>query len=81
VFPGLHFSRHAMRRMAGRHISPAEVEEAWTNRDATYVRLGPKARRSLVILGTAASGRRLKIVVVASDERFVVTVADRDEEG
>jgi hypothetical protein len=34
-----------------------------------------------VILGTTARGRRLKVVVLARDERFVVTVADRDEEG
>jgi len=78
MFPGLQFSRHATRRMVGRHISPAEVEEAWTSRDATYAVLGPKAGRRLVILGTTASGRRLKVVVLARDERFVVTVADRE---
>ena len=81
MVPGLHFSRHATRRMESRNISPDEVAEAWTSRDATYAVLGPKAGRRLVILGTTASGRRLKVVVLARDERFVVTVADREEEG
>lgn len=72
MFADLQFSRHATRRMVGRHISPAEVEEAWTSRDATYAVLGPRAGRCLVILGTTARGRRLKVVVLARDERLMV---------
>jgi len=34
----------------------------------------------MVVLGRTAAGRRLKIVVEGADERFVWTVADRDEE-
>ncbi|MGH9039575.1 MAG: DUF4258 domain-containing protein [Acidimicrobiia bacterium] len=75
MVPGLHFSRHALRRMAGRHISPAEVEEAWASRNTTYARLVQRAKHRLVILGTTAGGRRLKVVVLARDERHVVTVA------
>jgi hypothetical protein len=41
------------------------------------------ARRSsdvVVIRSTLPSGRRLKVVVSADDERFVITLAGQDEE-
>jgi len=68
--------------MTGRRISEVEVEEAWAARHVT-VREPAGARRSgdvLVIRSTLRSGRRLKVVVSADDERFVITVADQDEE-
>ena len=68
--------------MVGRSISEAEVNEAWATRHVTvHERAG--ARRSgdvLVTRSTLRSGRRLKVVVSAGDERFVITLADQDEE-
>ena len=78
----LRYAHHARRRMAGRSISEAEVEEAWSARHVT-AREPARARRSgdvLVIRSALRSGRRLKVVVSADDERFVITVADQDEE-
>ena len=74
----LRFDRHALNRMAGRHITPAEVAEALGDRETTY----PSRRRPdrMVVPGCTAAGRRLKIVIEAADEQFVWTVADRDEE-
>jgi hypothetical protein len=74
----LRFDRHALNRMAGRRITAVEVAEALGNRETSY----PSRRRPerLVVLGHTAAGRRLKIVIEAADERFVWTVADRDEE-
>lgn len=74
----LRFDGHALARMAGRHITAAEVAEALGDRETTY----PSRRRPdrLVVLGQTAAGRRLKIVIEAADEQFVWTVADRDEE-
>ena len=68
--------------MVGRRISEAEVNEAWATRPVT-VHEPAGARRSgdvLVIRSTLRSGRRLKVVVSADDERFVITLADQDEE-
>lgn len=77
--PGaLRFDRHALTRMAGRHVTAAEVAQALGDRETTY----PSRRRPhrMVVLGRTAAGRWLKIVVEAADEQFVWTVADRDEE-
>jgi len=68
--------------MTGRRISEREVEEAWTDRHVMSQEPG-EARRSgdvLIIRSTLRSGRRLKVIVAADDERFVITVADQDEE-
>jgi hypothetical protein len=40
----------------------------------------PHTGEVLVIRSTLTGGRRLKVVVPAGDERFVITVADQDEE-
>ena len=74
----LRFDRHALARMAGRRIAATEVAEALADRETSY----PSRRRPdrLVILGRSSAGRRLKIVVEVADERYVWTVADRDEE-
>lgn len=75
----MRFDPHARRRMVERHISEAEVAEALAARETSY----PSRRRSqrLVVLGRTAGGRRLKVVVLVADEEFVITVADRDQEG
>lgn len=75
----MRFDPHARRRMAERRITQAEVAEALAARETSY----PSQRRPhrLVVLGRTAAGRRLKVVVLAVDEEFVITVADRDQEG
>lgn len=68
--------------MVARGITQDEVEEALANR-AVMVREAarpPHTGEVLVIRSTLASGRRLKVVVPAGDERFVIIVADQDEE-
>jgi hypothetical protein len=74
----LRYDGHALARMAERSITGAEVAQALGDRETTY----PSRRRPnrLVVLGRTAAGRRLKVVVEVGDERFVWTVADRDEE-
>jgi hypothetical protein len=69
--------------MATRRITEAEVEEAWTTRHVSMRELagGRRSGDVLVIRSTLAHGRRLKVVVSAEDERFVITVAAQDEEG
>ena len=78
----LRYSHHAGRRMVRRRISEAEVEEAWVTRHVTVRELArpPRSGDVLVIRTTLRSGRRLKVVVSADDERFVITLADQDEE-
>lgn len=78
----LRYGAHAERRMAARRISAGEVEEAWANRGVTVTEPArpPHTGEVVVIRSTVGSGRRLKIVVPADDERFVITVADQDEE-
>lgn len=73
-------SAHATRQCVRRGITLAEISEAVASPSATYrSRVAPMEK--LVILGATASGRRLKVVVLAHDNAFVVTVADRDQEG
>jgi len=69
----LRYARHALRRMGGRRITEAEVEEAWVTRHITTNEAAGDRRRGdvLVIRSTLRSGRRLKVVVAAEDERFV----------
>lgn len=74
----LSFDIHAVRRMALRQIAPAEVAEALAKRETTYRSRRQPTRN--VVLGSTAAGRRLKVVVETPDEKYVWTVADRDEE-
>jgi hypothetical protein len=78
----LRFATHARRRMISRGISVAEVEEAWSARHvvAREPARPPHDGEVVVIRSRTASGRRLKVVVRADDERFVITLADQDEE-
>ncbi len=73
----LRFSGHALRQMARRRISRTEVGEALVNPETTY----PSAERPerTVVLGSAASGRRLKVVVTGTRPTVVITAADRDQ--
>ena len=64
--------------MVGRSISIVEVGEALANPSTTY-RSSLDASR-VVVLGTTGAGRRLKVVVSADNQLFVITVADRDDE-
>lgn len=61
-----------------RRIHEAEVEEALSARDATYASQHGDDR--VVVLGETLFGRRLKVVVRAADEEYVVTVMDRDRQ-
>lgn len=76
------YSAHAERRMAARRIAAGEVEEAWAPSRRDGDRTGPAAPygRGRCHPVDGGSGLRLKIVVPADDERFVITVADEDEE-
>lgn len=73
----LRFSGHALRQMARRRISRTEVAEALANPETTY----PSAERPerMVVLGSAARGRRLKVVVTGTRPTVVITAADRDQ--
>jgi hypothetical protein len=76
----LKLTAHAKRRMASRRITEDEIEEALANRMTVYL-TGDIPDEKVVILGNTEHGRRLKIVVLQWDESYVITVADRDEEG
>lgn len=79
----LRYGYHARRRMAGRRITEAEVEEAWASRQVMTREPArpPHSGDVLVIRSALVSGRRLKVVVPAHDERFVITLGDQGEEG
>ena len=78
----LRYTRHARHQMARRLISVEEVQEARAPRDVTVreSERGQDLGDVLVIRATLQSGRRLKVVVRANDERFVITAADQDQE-
>ena len=78
----LRYSTHARRRMVARGITEDEVEEAWTVRGVTVMESArpPHTGDVTVIRSTLVGGRRLKVVVAAGETRFVITVADQDEE-
>ena len=67
--------------MAQRGISTTEVEEAVADPGRTTFPSADLPQERLVILGETKAGRRLKLVVLADDNEFVITVADRDSEG
>ena len=66
--------------MAGRGITEAEVDEACAVRHVTVHEQAGDRRAGdvIVIRSTLRSGRRLKVVVSADDEQFVITLADQD---
>ncbi|GAA3676786.1 hypothetical protein GCM10022237_40300 [Nocardioides ginsengisoli] len=72
------FTAHAERQMRRRGIARLEVLEALLCRETMYPSRDDPTRT--VVLGRAASGRRLK-VVIAADRSVVITVAAKDEEG
>jgi hypothetical protein len=66
--------------MAQRRISVREIDDVLREPETVYASATHHDR--LVILGTTRSHRprRLKVVVLAADPEYVVTVADRDSE-
>ena len=70
---------HARRRMRQRGITETEIEEALEAVEAKFPADEYPDER-IVIFGSTSAGRRLKIVVESSDDRYVITVADRDDE-
>ena len=64
--------------MAQHGISRNKIEQVLQNPEITYP--SDSGQDRIVLLGTCQpEGRRLKVVVLASDREFVVTVADRDQ--
>lgn len=68
----LEYSDHATKRMKQRQITPAEVEEALQNMDATA--RGDRSTRTLR-WGTTSAGSRLRITQYVGRNDFVITVA------
>jgi uncharacterized DUF497 family protein len=70
---------YSRRRMAMRGITTEEVDEVLAAPDTVYSSADYPDERT-VVLGRTSGGRRLKVVVRADDNEFVITVADRDSE-
>jgi hypothetical protein len=65
--------------MASRRIDAAEITEVLAAPDTTHpARDNPD--EAIVVFGRTSSGRRLKVIVRADDNEYVITVADRDSE-
>ncbi|MEX2586428.1 MAG: DUF4258 domain-containing protein [Actinomycetota bacterium] len=68
----MEYSDHATKRMKQRQITPAEVEEALRDMDATS--RGDRSTR-IIRWGTTGSGSRLRVVQYAGRNDFVITAA------
>ena len=68
----MEFKRHALRRMRLRRVEMAEVAEALLHHEET--RVSSEYPDRLIVFGTTAGGRRLKIVLTV-DEQVVITVS------
>ena len=66
------FSTHALEEMQEREIKRRDVRTAVNNHDTTYPGTH-KTRPTVVKVGTAPDGRRLRVVLDAKKERVVVT--------
>jgi hypothetical protein len=73
----LQFSNHALQRMAQRNISREDVESA-LRRPSGLPRPGDAGK--LVKWGFDTFGGILKVVVLATDQSFVVSVMRPDEQ-
>ncbi len=73
----LGLSQHARIRMRARGITETEIEQALARADSRYPSDDDPAK--IVVLGVTETGRPLKIVVLAVDPEYVVTVADRSD--
>lgn len=71
---------HAVRQSQRRGISLDEVREALANVHTTYPSDDDPEERQ-VHCGDTKAGRRLKVITLVTDSEFVITVADRDEDG
>lgn len=67
------FSRHACQRMMERNISVADVTAVLDNPDVTF--RDPKGNPCSV---REVDGRRIKVVMSATDTDFVITAIDLD---
>ena len=66
------FSKHALEEMRERQITKRDVRTVINNHDTTYPGTH-KTRPTVVKVGTAPDGRRLRVVLDAKKERVVVT--------
>jgi hypothetical protein len=72
-------SLHAVDQSTKRSITRDEIQQTLANVQTQYP--SEEADDRIVVLGTTENGRRLKIVVLRDDPNYIVTVADRDDEG
>jgi Domain of unknown function (DUF4258) len=70
-------SKYLRRRMAQRHITEAEVDQALASPETQY-QSNTHSERT-IILGRTIFGGCLKVVVRTNDPEDVITVADRDQ--
>lgn len=70
-------THHVLQRMADRGISPAEMSQAFGNRDIEY----PGDDGATVSVGSTDAGRRIKIVWRETDngDILIITVAEPDQ--
>ena len=68
----IRLSSHGRRRAKRWKIAAEEIAEALLNRESE--RAGEQPGR-LVVMGITSTGRRLKIVVPADDQHFIITCA------
>jgi hypothetical protein len=69
----MRMSRHARQRAAERGITVAEVQTVIDDPDVTF-----NDRQGNPCLIKELSGRRIRVVVAATDPEFVITVIDLD---
>ncbi len=74
----LGLAQHARLRMRARGITEPEIEQALARADSRYPSQDDPDR--IVVFGVTEAGRLLKIVVLARDPEYVVTVADRSDD-
>lgn len=68
----LEYSKHAQRRMSERGMAASEIEEAHA-RPVTEDSPG-SGNGTLTFVGCTRGARRLKIVVLAADRNYIVSV-------
>jgi hypothetical protein len=69
----MRFSRHALARLAERGVTQDEVASVISGAEVTYA--DPKGNPCYV---RQIGQRRIKVVLAAADENFVITVIDLD---
>ena len=69
----MRYTRHAQRRMAERNLTPLDVLDAVENHEVAFT---DKKGNSCLVRNI--DGRRIKVVVAATDAELVITVIDLD---